>query len=111
MATVVVLVDVPTRYCANPECGKELPADSLPRRRTCSVTCRSRISAAHVARTVTRRNARREAAAARRAQAGPRTCTAPGCDVDISDRDYRTLTCSPAHRLLLYRSRHRQMQD
>jgi len=95
------------QYCA--ACGTLLPPDAQEhRRRTCSVTCRSRVSSAHQQRYTKRAAARAERAEALRAQAGPRICAAPGCNVDISDRDYRTVTCSRRHRVLLYRTRRRQ---
>jgi hypothetical protein len=94
--------------CAAPDCDNIRPADAPHTWRTCSPRCRSQVSPAHHTRYATRRAARAERAAALRAEAGPRTCAAPGCEVDISDRDYRTVTCSRRHRVLLSRSRRRQ---
>ena len=95
-------------HCA---CGAQLPAPVRKGGKPikwCSEACRQRLSpgvrAAHE-RVAAAKRAQREAT---RAALGPRTCAVHGCEVDISDRDPRTVTCSKAHRVKLVRQRRQE---
>lgn len=90
-------------------CGLPLPEGSRIDRRFHDATCRNRPRVAERdAKLAAERAARR---AERQAELGTRICAYAPCEVDISDRDPRAVTCSETHRVYLTRQRARERAE